>query len=79
MRQYDGSRRSSRICRSDATFSGRFMVHSSGFPGMTAPLQGAPGRSQFDCRSDLNAARISETKNAGCSHAAKWPPLESLL
>ncbi|MBN8991151.1 MAG: TetR family transcriptional regulator [Rhizobiales bacterium] len=39
----------------------------------------APRLSQIDWRSDLNAARISETKNAGCSHAAKWPPLGSLL
>lgn len=39
----------------------------------------APRLSQIDWRSDLNAARTSETKNAGCSHAAKWPPLGSLL
>ena len=30
-------------------------------------------------RSDLNAARISDTKSSGCSQAAKWPPLSSLL
>ena len=30
-------------------------------------------------RSDLNDARISSTKSCGCSHAAKWPPLSSLL
>ena len=30
-------------------------------------------------RSDLNDARISETKFAGCSQAAKCPPLGNLL
>src|SRR5262245_58793446 len=34
---------------------------------------------QPDLRSDLNEARISETKNSGCSHAAKCPPFGSLL
>ena len=30
-------------------------------------------------RTDLNAARSSPTSSSGCSHAAKWPPLGSLL
>src|SRR5687768_3458883 len=30
-------------------------------------------------RSDLNAARTSLVNSFGCSHAAKWPPLSSLL
>ena len=30
-------------------------------------------------RSDLNAARTSATNSSGCSHAAKCPPLSSLL
>ena len=30
-------------------------------------------------RSDLKPARTSAAKSAGCSHAAKWPPLSSLL
>ena len=30
-------------------------------------------------RSDLNAARSSAAKSCGCSHAAKWPPLSTLL
>src|SRR3977135_3193499 len=34
---------------------------------------------QIDLRSDLNAARISAVKSSGCSQAAKWPPLGSLL
>ncbi len=33
----------------------------------------------LDYRNDLNAARRSDTKSCGCSHAAKWPPLSSLL
>src|ERR1700679_723278 len=37
----------------------------------------APPRA--DQRKDRNAARISSVKIAGCSHAAKWPPLSSLL
>jgi hypothetical protein len=28
---------------------------------------------------DLNAALNSSVKTCGCSHAAKWPPLFSLL
>ena len=28
-------------------------------------------------RSDLNAARISDAKSSGCSHAAKWPPFST--
>src|SRR5215467_4260074 len=36
-------------------------------------------RFQPGLRSDLNEARISETKDAGCSQAAKWPPLGRLL
>ena len=30
-------------------------------------------------RNDLNPTRISWVSNSGCSHAAKWPPLGSLL
>src|SRR5215207_7025979 len=30
-------------------------------------------------RSDLNAARSSAANSSGCSHAAKWPPLSTLL
>jgi hypothetical protein len=30
-------------------------------------------------RSDLKPARTSCEKSSGCSHAAKWPPLSSLL
>ena len=30
-------------------------------------------------RSDLNAARISDAKSSGCSHAAKCPPLSTSL
>jgi hypothetical protein len=30
-------------------------------------------------RNDLKAARTSDAKRRGCSHAAKWPPLSSLL
>src|ERR1700720_117880 len=30
-------------------------------------------------RNDRNAARISAVKSPGCSQAAKWPPLSSLL
>src|SRR5207249_5129167 len=30
-------------------------------------------------RSDLKPARTSSEKSCGCSHAAKWPPLSSLL
>ena len=33
----------------------------------------------IDQRSDLKPSRISETSNSGCSHAAKCPPLSSLL
>ena len=37
------------------------------------------GRYPFCDRSDLNAARISAVNSAGCSQAAKCPPLSSLL
>src|SRR5688572_18893030 len=30
-------------------------------------------------RRDLKAARTSEAKSCGCSHAAKWPPLSGAL
>jgi hypothetical protein len=30
-------------------------------------------------RNDLNAARTSDAKMRGCSQAAKWPPLSTLL
>ena len=33
----------------------------------------------YELRNDLNDARISETKIAGCSQAAKWVPLGNLL
>ena len=38
----------------------------------------APDRAPY-LRSDLKPARISSEKNFGCSQAAKWPPLASLL
>jgi hypothetical protein len=31
----------------------------------------------LDYRRDLNAARTSCAKSAGCSQAAKWPPLST--
>ena len=34
---------------------------------------------QFALRSDLKLARSSSVKTSGCSQAAKWPPLSSLL
>ena len=42
--------------------------------------EGRPPRSlQIAWRSGLNDARNSAVKAAGCSQAAKWPPLSSLL
>ena len=38
-----------------------------------------PSCCQAGLRSDLNVARISETKIAVCSQAAKWVPLGNLL
>ena len=35
--------------------------------------------SAFCMRSDLNAARISDAKSSGSSHAAKCPPLSTSL
>jgi hypothetical protein len=33
----------------------------------------------YELRNDLKVVRISETKIVGCSQAAKWVPLGSLL
>ena len=41
-----------------------------------APVRAALNAGQ---RSDLNAARSSEANRSGSSHAAKWPPLSTLL
>ena len=40
---------------------------------------GAKFGTDYELRNDLNVARISETKIAVCSRAAKWVPLEILL
>ena len=45
----------------------------------TAGTRGARRPRLSGYRSDLNAARSSPAKSCGSSHAAKWPPLSSLL
>src|SRR5215468_1592451 len=50
--------------------------------GSRAPSRSRCARMPSHCcqpRSDLNDARISETKSSVCSHAAKWVPLGNLL
>jgi hypothetical protein len=69
-RQYDGSRRSSRICWAANVPSGRFMMD----PWVRKMRNAKPSRAgppQIDWRSGRNAVRISEQNSADCSHAAK--------
>ena len=51
----------------------RRMTRTSGAPSAVRPLN------DLNYRSDLNPTRSSFTKAFGCSQAAKWPPLGSLL
>jgi len=44
-----------------------------------APANIGPALQRAGSRSDLKLARISSEKSCGCSQAAKWPPLSSLL
>ena len=46
---------------------------------MQAELEQLLRQTRFYLRSDLNPARTSSTNSCGCSHAAKWPPLASVL
>jgi hypothetical protein len=44
-----------------------------------AILAKAPPLLAIQARTERNEARSSAVKAAGCSHAAKWPPLGSRL
>jgi hypothetical protein len=55
-------------------FSRRFLVWKC-----VARIARATHVSQIDWRRDLNDARISAVKSTGCSQAAKWVPLSTLL
>ena len=44
-----------------------------------APGHIGPALQRARLRSGLKLARISSEKSCGCSQAAKWPPLSSLL
>ena len=55
--------------------------HVSGCMAMRQKTRvpGAVSRLTLHYRNDFNPARISSIKSSGCSQAAKWPPLSSLL
>ena len=61
------------------------LVEPTGFAAAAAvdrpasPIRADTVRRGLSYRSDLNAARISCEKSCGCSHAAKCPPLSSVL
>ena len=80
-RQYDGRRRSSRICPVVKCRLGA--VHGVTPDVVMQDGTRAKGARPIALRSTgaagLNAARISAQNSAGCSQAAKWPPLSSLL